>query len=202
MKKIVILSALLFALTNISCSVLQTISNVSRLRFKLGTVNQVKVNGISVEGKKSISDFSPLELLNITGTVAKGTLPVSFILNVEAKNPNDGTGGYARTDIGIKSFPWKLYIDNKETISGNLDNPVTVPGVGEVTNIPLRIDVDLFKFFKDQNYKSLINLVFAISGSHGYSSKLALFAQPTISTGIIDIKYPSELKIVDTEFTN
>ena len=202
MKKLIIASAVLFALTNISCSVLNTIVNVSRLQFKLGKVNQVQVAGISVQGKKSLSDFSPFELLKLTGSVASGSLPVSFIVNVEAKNPNDGTGGYPRTDIGIQSFPWKLYIENKETISGNLNNPVNVPGVGEVTNIPLRVDIDLIKFFGNQNYKSLINLVFAISGSQGYSSNLALYARPTISTMIGNITYPSELKIVSKEFTN
>ena len=202
MKKLIYASAVLFALTNISCSVLNTITNISRLQFKLGTVSQVQVNGISIQGKTSLSDFSPFELLQLTGSVAQGSLPVSFIINVEAKNPNDGTGGYPRTDIGLASFPWKLFIDGKETITGNLNNPVNVPGVGEVTDIPLRVNVDLVKFFGDQDYKSLINLVFAIAGSKGYSSKLALYAQPTISTMIGNITYPSELKIVSTEFTN
>ncbi len=202
MKKLIYVSAVIFALSSISCSVLNTIANISRLQFKLGTVNQVQVNGISVEGKKSINDFSPLELLNLAGTAAKGSLPVSFIINVEAKNPNDGTGGYPRSDIGLASFPWKLFIDGKETITGNLNNPVNVPGVGEVTNIPLRVNVDLVKFFGNQDYKSLINLVFAIAGSKGYTSKLALYARPTISTMIGNITYPSELKIVSTEFTN
>ncbi len=202
MKKLILSSVILLSLTNVSCSVFNTIANISRLKFKLGAVSQVEINGIPIEGKKSINDFTPMELLKMTGTFTKGHLPVSFILNVEANNPNDGTGGYPRTDIGLKSFPWKLFIDGKETISGNLNNPVDVPGKGEVTIIPLKVDIDLFKFFGDQSYKSLINLVFAIAGSQGYSSKLALYAEPTISTVIGDITYPSELKIVSHEFTN
>ncbi len=202
MKKLIYAFAILFALSNISCSVLNTISNISRLQFKLGTVNQVQVNGISIQGKTSLSDFSPFELLQLTSAVGKGSLPVSFIINVEAKNPNDGTGGYPSTNIGLASFPWKLYVDGKETISGNINNPVDVPGVGEVTNIPLRVNIDLMKFFGGQDYKSLINLVFAIAGDKGYSSSLALYAQPTISTMLGNITYPSELKIVSTQFTN
>ncbi len=201
-EKIIVASAVLLALTNISCSVLKTIANISRLQFKLGVVSSVEVNGIPVEGKKSINDFSPVELIKLTGAVANGHLPLSFILNVEVKNPNDGTGGYPRTDIGLSSFPWKLYIDDKETISGNINNTVNVPGVGEATNIPLRINIDLFRFFGNQGYKSLINLVFAIAGSRGYSSRLALYAQPTISTMIGNIIYPSEIKIVSQEFSN
>ncbi len=202
MKKLIFTLAVIFALTNISCSVLNTISNISRLQFKLGAVNQVMLNGISIEGKTSISDFSTLQLLQLAGAVAKGTLPVSFIINVEAKNPNDGSGNYQRTDIGLSSFPWKLFIDGKETISGNIKNPVEVPGAGKLTNIPLSVNIDLIKFFGDRDYKSLLNMVLAVAGNKGSSSKLELYAQPTISTVIGSITYPKELKIVSAEFTN
>jgi LEA14-like dessication related protein len=193
---------LVLAFTNISCTVYQTAVNVSRLKFKLDKVNNYTVSGIPVEGKRSIKDFSPFELLRITGNITKRTFPVSFIVNVSAKNPNDSTGGYPRTDIILKSFPFKLYIDDKETIDGNIDSPVSIPGTGEIVNIPVRIDVDLFRFFSDKDYKQLINLVFAIAGSNGYSSSIKLYAHPTVTTPFGDITYPGDLKIVSKEFTN
>ncbi|MDR3625778.1 MAG: hypothetical protein P4L45_03045 [Ignavibacteriaceae bacterium] len=195
-------AVLVLAFTNISCTVYQTAMNVSRLKFKLDKVDNYAVSGIPIEGKSSIRDFSAFELLRITGNIAKKTFPVSFIINVSAKNPNDSTGGYPRTDIILKSFPFKLYIDDKETIEGNIDNSVAIPGTGEIVNIPVRINIDLFKFFSDKDYKQLINLVFAIAGSNGYSSTIKLYAHPTVTTPFGDITYPGELKIVSKEFTN
>jgi hypothetical protein len=192
----------ILALTNISCTVYQTAENVSRLKFKLEEVNNYTVSGIPIEGKKSIKDFTPLEILRIAGNAAKKSFPVSFILNVSAKNPNDSTGGYPRTDIILKSFPWKLYIDDKETIEGNIINPVSIPGTGEIVNIPVRVDIDLYKFFSDKDYKGLINLAFAIAGSKGYSSVIKLYVHPTVATPLGDITYPGELKILSKEFTN
>ena len=143
MKKIIFIFSVIIVFSNISCSVYKTIVNVSRLKFKLGTVNNFTINGVSLEGKTSVRDFNPFEVLKITSAFANRSFPISFLINVEAKNPNDGTGGYPRTDIMLKSFPWNLYIDDKETISGNINNSVSLPGTGEITNIPIRVDIDL-----------------------------------------------------------
>jgi hypothetical protein len=143
-----------------------------------------------------------MELLQISSSFAKGSLPVSFTLNIEAKNPNTGTGGYPRTNASINSFPWRLLIDDKETISGNISSPVSVPGTGETEIFPLRITMDLVPFFKEKGYESLINLALNIGGYGKTSSRIALYAKPSVSTSVGVINYPNELKIVSTGFNN
>ena len=201
MKKILLISVLLI-FSNISCSIYETITNLSRLQFKLGDVNDFNVNGINISNKSKLVDFNPLEIINLSTVVASGKLPISFTLNIDAKNPNDGTGGYAKTDATLKSFPWRLQIDNKETISGNIASPVTVPGTGEISVIPIQINLDLMQFIESQGYESLLNLVLALGGQQGSAARLTLFADPTVSTVLGDINYPGELKIVDTQFSN
>jgi hypothetical protein len=191
---------MLFLLT--SCSVYETIVNLSRLKFKLGSVNNFEIGGINISGKKSFQDFSAVEILMLTSTLTSGKLPASFTLNVEAKNPNDGTGGYPKTDATLKAFPWRLNINETETISGNIGSPVTVPGTGEVTNIPLDMNIDLIQFFGNNGLENLLNLALSLGGQEGSSSRLTLFATPTVSSPLGDIKYPGELKIVDQSFTN
>jgi hypothetical protein len=165
-------------------------------------VNNFQVNGLDISNKSSLNDFNPTDVLKLTTMFTQGKLPVSFVLNVDAKNPNDGTGGYQRTDATLKSFKWRLFIDDKETISGDIDAPVTVPGTGEITKIPLRINIDLLQFFKDQGFEKVINLALTLGGKNGTTSKITLYAQPTVSTPIGNITYPGELKIIDTQFTN
>jgi hypothetical protein len=191
---------MMFLLT--SCSVYQTMVNLSRLKFKLGDVNNLTLSGINISNKKSLADFNAVELLKLTTVITSGKLPASFTLNVEAKNPNDGSGGYPKTDATLKSFPWKLEIDNIETISGNIGTPVSVPGTGQVTNIPLTMNIDLIEFFDNKGLDNLVNLALALGGQEGSSSKLTLYATPTVSSPLGDIKYPGELKIVDQTFTN
>jgi hypothetical protein len=201
MKKIILLSIALL-LTTSSCSMYETMVNLSRLKFKLGDVVNFTVGGINITNKRSVSDFSSVEVLKLTSALTSGKLPASFTLNVEAKNPNDGSGGYPKTDATLKAFPWRLEIDEVETISGNIGAPVSVPGTGEITNIPLTMNIDLIEFFGNKGYDKLLNLALALGGQQGSSSKLSLYATPTVSSPLGDIKYPGELKIVEQSFTN
>lgn len=200
MKKLLIIFGLIAFVY--SCSVYETFVNLSRLQFKLGTVNNFQLNGIDLSSKSKLDDFNLQDILNISSMFSSGKFPVSFILNVEAKNPNDGTGGYKATDATIQSFPWRLMIDDKVTVSGNIDKPVSVPGAGDVAEIPIVIQLDIAEFFKDKGYESLINLALTLGGKNGSASRLTLYADPLVNTAFGNISYPDELKIVDKSFTN
>ena len=174
--------------------------NVSRLKFKLGAVNNFSVGDISLSDKNTLKDFNPLDIIKLTAVATKGELPVSFTLNVEAKNPNDGKEGYSATDITLKSFPWRLLIDEKETIKGNIGSPVIVPGKGESTVIPVQIELDLLKFFNEQGFESIMNLALSLGGKKASTSRLKMIAQPVLGTPLGDIQYPDEITIVDHQF--
>lgn len=197
------LSAVLISLviSGIQCSVYESFTNLSRLQFKVGAVDGFQINGVSISNKSKLSDFNPMDLLSLSSAFAQGSLPASFVLNVDAKNPNDGTGGYKKSDATLQNFKWRLFLDDKETISGDIDQPVAIPGTGDVTTIPIRINLDLIKFFKDRGYESIINLALALGGNQGSSSKITLFATPTVSSPFGNITYPGELKLVDTQFS-
>ncbi len=148
-----------------------------------------------------MQDFSSQDILKITSAISKGTLPVNFTLNINAKNPNDGTGGYPRTDANIKSFPWRLLINDRETISGNISSSIYVPGTGEEALFPLSINLDLMQFFRDRSLEEIVNTALNIGGYGGSPSRLALYAKPTVTSPIGDITYPEEIRIVDVEYS-
>ena len=200
MKKIILIIGIITFVY--SCSVYETFVNLSRLQFKLGTVNNFNLNGINLSNKNKLNDLNLQDILNISSMFSSGKFPVSFTLNVDAKNPNDGTGGFKATDATIQSFLCRLKIDNKVTVSGNIDKPVSVPGTGDVAEIPIVIQLDLAEFFKDEGYESLINLALTLGGKNGSTSRLTLYADPVVNTVLGNISYPGELKIIDKSFTN
>ena len=198
MKKYIFILIALISFS--SCSVYETIVNVSRLKFKLDSVNNLQIRGVSLSDKDQFKDFNIGEIAALTAGLASGDLPVSFKLNIAADNPNDGSGGFPATDVTIKSFPWKLFLDDTETISGNINENLVVPGTGGTTMIPLDIEFDLLNFFKGNNLESLINLVLNMRGEGSKSSNIKLFAQPVLGSRLGDLQYPNEVKIVDYEF--
>ncbi len=199
MKKIIIIlfsTALVFS----ACSILQTITNVSRLKFKLDSVNSFRVNGISINNKSKLSDFNTFDVLKLSSALASGELPVSFNVNIAAANPNDGTGGYPATDLKLKSFPWELYLNGKKTISGNIDEPLVVPGIGEQKIISLKIEMDLLEFFENRGVEEAVNLALKLGGKQGSTTNVQVIASPVLETSFGDLAYPEPVKIVDHTF--
>ncbi len=197
-KKILFITLLLSVVS--ACSVYQTMMNISRLKYKLKNVSNFRINGIDISGKSNLKDFGAMQVIQLTSLVAKGELPVSFTLNIEAQNPNDGSGGYPPTDITIREFPWKLYINDKETISGDITEPIKVPGVGEKVIIPLTAELNLLKFFKSNGFNDAVKLIFALGGKNSNPTHFKVVAQPVLDTPIGKMEYPVPVTIVSQEF--
>jgi hypothetical protein len=202
MKKVtkVTILFLIIGLSLTSCGVYNSIMNLSKLQYKLGSVNNFKVGNILINNKSKISDFNAVDILNLTSKVASGDFPVSFTLNVLAKNPNQNTTTSNTSEITLESFPWTLYIDGVKTISGNISNPVTVPSVKSATIIPLQISLDMLDFFKENGLSKIVNLALTLGGKNGSTSKIKIVAEPTLGTPLGRMTYPSPITIVDKTF--
>lgn len=193
-KKEIILITLLVLLVT-SCGVYETISNFARLQFKVDSYNNFRVADVALQGKDDIDDFSAIDYVKLTGAFVKGELPFSFLINVEAKNPNDGSGGFPATDLSIKEFPFRVLLDDKEILAGNIQEDFLVPGVGEDKIIPIQVEVDLIKFFKGKSFEELADFVLAVGGQDGSRSRISLFAKPVIGTPVGSLEYPQEIEI-------
>jgi hypothetical protein len=200
-KQWIILSTILsVAFLNLGCTgVYDAIANIQRLQFKLDNVTGMKVAGVPLSNITSISNLSWSDGASILGAFTSGRLPVDFTLNVLAKNPNDGTGGTKQSSAVIKNMDWRLFIDNNETINGRVGN-ITVPGVGQATNIPIGMNFDLLEFFRNAGYDNLLNLALALGGRNGSASRITLKVKPTVETFLGPITYPGEFDVIDKEF--
>ncbi|MGA9120836.1 MAG: hypothetical protein WB699_15830 [Bacteroidota bacterium] len=199
----ILLNALILALPFglISCSLLKnvggTLSNLSRCKFKVDSVTEFSLVGIDLSGKQKVTLGDGLKLLP---AFTDKRFPAAFTVNIAAMNPNDGSGGTPATTATLRSLAWTLLIDSVQTISGNLSGPISIPGTGQSTVIPIRMDLDLYKFFSQRGYQGLINLAFALGGVNRSASHVQLRARPTVDTPLGPISTPGDIMIVDSEF--
>ncbi len=198
MKKKFLVAIILSAFL-VSCGVYNSLMNISRLKFKLDSVSNFKLSGIPVNNKSSLKDFNALDLVKLSSQITSGSLPVTFILNVDAKNPNGNSTGNP-ADITLEKFPWKLFIDNKETISGNILKPVKVPAAGGTSVIPLNVNFDLVKVFGNLGIEKIINMALKLGGQKSSTSHIKIIADPVLGTPLGNMKYPSSITIIDKEF--
>jgi hypothetical protein len=198
------LVALAGVLTLSSCAAIDemaaALANLQRLKFKLSGVRDFRLLGIDIGGKTRISDFSVLDAGKLVQSYTSRKLPVDFVVDVLAVNPNDGTGGTRQTTSTLTGLECRLLIDGQPTVVGNIDRPIEIPGMGQESVIPIRLSLDLFEFFAGQQYEDILNLALAIGGRNRTAARLALDAQPTVSTPAGPITYPGRITIISTEF--
>jgi hypothetical protein len=178
----------------------RTMTNLKRLQFRLEGIGDPSLAGISLAGKSEITDFSIADGVELLAAFRSRRLPARFLLDVGARNPNDGTGGSARTTSTLTRFDWRLLIDERPTVSGGIERPLEIPGTGQSTTIPLRVEVDLYEFFGHRGYDDLLDLALALGGRNADISRVALDARPSVSTPLGEIAYPERITIVSREF--
>ena len=178
----------------------RSLTNLQRLKFRLEGINDFSLAGIRINEKSQLKDFSIMDGIQLLAAFRGKRLPARFLLNVEARNPNDGSGGSPKTVSTLTRFDWRLLIDDQPTISGGIDRPLEIPGTGQSTIIPLRLELDLYEFFGNHGYNDLINLALALGGQRGDISRVSLDARPSVSTPLGDITWPEPLTIISKEF--
>jgi LEA14-like dessication related protein len=198
--KLSFICALAAAVLLSGCSVFKTVKNAERLKFKMGRVEKVTINGVDFSSIRALTDFSPFEILRFTSAAANGRMPFSCVINVIAKNPNDGKGGYARTDVSLVSFPFDALLDDVKILSGNIDKPVFVPGVGEETVIPVVVSGDLFTVYKTQGLGGMLSIAEKLAGFKGRKANLKIVGRPKLSFPLSDYTYPEDVVIYDKDF--
>lgn len=204
-RKAISIFIVLISITGIyGCQTLKQIADsivsLQKIQFKLDNISNFRLMGVDLAGKSSASDFGLSDAAKFASAIRNSEFPVDFVLNVAANNPNTGNGNAQQSLATLTSLDWKLYIDDTETIGGNIGNSITIPASGQQTIIPLSMNLDLLRFFSGHNLENMLNLALALGGNNGSAARLKLDAKPTIQTPLGPITYPSRINIVNTEF--
>ena len=182
-------AVVLLALVPLGCNTLQQVANLRLVKFALDNASNVRLAGVQMDNVRSYSDLGPLDIARIGAAVLQREAPLEMTLNIGAENPADNPAG-AR----VVAFDWTLMLDDKETVSGAFNQEVVI-GAGQRATIPLAIRLDLFEFFGN-NTRQIIDLVGAIAGQEGVSTRVKVVAQPSINTPLGPIRYPQPITIV------
>lgn len=187
-----------------SCASIRDITNslasMQKMQFKIAGLTNMKLAGVDISKISDPKKLGVSDALSLAAAFSKGSLPATFTLNVDARNPNNGQAGSRSTPLTLNGFNWNLLIDGVKTISGDLERPIEIPGTSAAITIPLAVSMDLMQFYKDRGYDGIINLALALGGANGSTSTVKLDAQPTVGTPFGPLVYPGRITIVDHEF--
>ena len=165
-----------------ACDILQQIVTFTKCEFKMNSLTNANLAGINVQQKKSFKDLGYMDAINVTKALLGGTLPLSFDLNIEAKNPNP-------TDASMHKLEWKAFIDDVEMATGVMDQKVAIPSGGTKV-IPLKVSIDLKKALSGKSKDALLNFGFNLAGAGNYPTRVKLSVKPTVYVGSFALAYP------------
>ncbi len=186
------LACALVAVTIGGCQTLREVSNLRKVDFRLDRVAQPALAGIDLRRVRSYSDLSPGDVLRLTRAVAQRDMPFTFNLVLDAENPQNNS-----TNARLVKMDWRLFLDDRETISGTFDDEILLPP-GQPRDVTIPVQLDLINFF-DRGARDVLELALAVAGQNGSPKRIRLEAQPTIDTALGPIRYPRPITVGDTE---
>jgi hypothetical protein len=184
------------SISDISTSLL----SLEKMEFRLAGIQDMRLAGVGMSSVAAVSDLSIQDALALTTAFQRRSLPTTFVLKVEARNPNTGGAGKRSSPLKLTALNWRLIIDGVPTVAGDLDRPIEIPGTQDVAIIPITVSIDLYRFFAEQGYDKILNLAMALGGKQGSTARVQLDAKPSVEAPFGSLTYPGRITIVDAEF--
>lgn len=179
--KIAILAFLLsFA---VSCDQIKELATFTKCTFRMKTLTNAELAGVNIQNKSKISQFSLSDAAKVTLAYAKGSLPVSFTLNIEGKNPNTVKASMAKME-------WIAYIDDVQISSGTNSERIEIAPNNGTSDIPIQISFDLKKVITKESKDAFVNFGLNLTDASNQPTRVSLKIKPTINIGGVPVTYP------------
>jgi len=171
-----------------SCSYLKELSALKECEFRMGTLENPVLAGVDLSKIVSVKDYSIEQTGKITKSILQGTLPLSFILNVEAKNPN-------QKNASLNRLEYQAFIDNTRIAAGSVDEHIVIPAGGGIATIPLKVETDILDLLKKEPINTLLNYSLNLADNGKRPVRVSVKIKPWIAIGDKDVEYPGYLTI-------
>ncbi len=174
-----------------SCKTLMSYTNGLRCDFRMQSLSNTSLAGIDIQKIKSVSDLNLIQAGRLTSAYLGGNVPLSFQLNIEAKNPNP-------TEAILAKFDWILMIDDVQITTGTNEQEHYVPANG-TQMIPLNLSINLLDVLTNESKNALLNFGFNLADAGGKPTRVGLKIKPSINLNGFPISYPGYIDL-GTEF--
>ena len=183
--RICVLSILLSVL---SCTYLKELTTLKDCEFRMGTLENPVLAGVDISGIFNLKDFSIEQTGKITKSILLGTLPLSFILNVEVKNPN-------QKNASLNRLEYLAFIDTVKIASGAMEEHVVIPSGGGIATIPVKVETDILDLVKKESVNTLLNYALNLADDGNRPVRVNIKIKPWIQIGSVDREYPGYITI-------
>lgn len=173
-----------------SCDVLTQVAqmaNFANCNFNFNSVNQIQMLGVNLSKGMTKQDLNVSQLLSLTNALMNRSLPVSFNVNVDVKNPNPIAASMTKMDYIVS-------LNGKEVINTTMNNSVNVPA-NSTSMVSIPITTDLFQLFSNESADAIVNLAFKLAGASSDPVNVELKVKPYININGQQLPYPNYITL-------
>ena len=176
-----------------SCDVLTQVAqmaNFANCTFNFNNVNQIQMLGVNLSKGMTKENLNVTQLLSLTNAIMNKSLPVTFNVNLDVKNPNSIAASMAKMDYIVS-------LNGKQVVSTTLNQAVSVPA-NSTNTVSIPITTDLFQLFSGESADAIVNLAFKLAGASSNPVKVGLKVKPYISVNGQQLAYPDFISMDKT----
>lgn len=176
-----------------SCDVLTQVAqmaNFANCTFNFNNVNQIQMLGVNISKGMTKESLNVSQLLALTNAIMSKSLPVTFNVNLDVRNPNSIAASMAKMD-------YILTLNGKQVISTTMNQAVSVPANSSNT-VSIPISTDLFQLFSGESADAIVNLAFKLAGANSNPVNVGLKVKPYISINGQQLAYPDYITMNKT----
>jgi LEA14-like dessication related protein len=176
MKRITISITVITIVILTGCGILQSgllnAYNLANCEYKYNSISNLKISGIDMA--KGLNPLAIPKIISIlTGNAS--SIPLDFTLNMDVKNPNNGTAAF-------QALQYIISVDDMQFTAGNFNKPFSV-NAGESNKLPMTISLDIAQLMKSNSRSTVENIVKNFLGISNEPSKVTVQLKPSFKVG-------------------
>ena len=190
-----VLALLFVALTVAACDLkkqLDELANLARCNYQLANLSDIKVSGIAVSGKTSISDFSIPDGIQLLSDYTSGNLPLTMNVNLNVQNPQKDSAAFSQVD-------YIMALDGTQVTQGSVAKRFSV-GPSATSVLSVGVGFNLKTVFASSTLQSLENLVVGLADPTQSSmpTRIGMRIRPSFIVAGQTVKFPNYFTVNTT----
>lgn len=179
----------LLAVFHTSCKKVQDLKAFTEADYKLVAAENVRLNGLDVMNRSSLSDFKVEEGDSLMNALNSNKLQLSAMLQLQVDMPDPEEV----RSMQVEELDWQLLVDGKETLEGTVSEPMLLQN--GLNKLPVSSSVSLAEVGGFQNYEGLSILTNMLSQHQDVRERITFRIKPTIDTPVGDVELPDFITV-------
>lgn len=163
------------------------VKRLQNCEFRTTTLENTSLAGVNVQAINSLFSIKLGDMLKLADAVKSGSLPLTFVLNTEVRNPNKKPASMTKVD-------WIASIDDDEIAHGAVEQRVEIPGMGTAT-VPFTVGTDVMQLLRGKSKDALITYALGLAGANNAPVRVSIKLKPYIHIGKKEIAYPGFIRL-------